>query len=86
MLTIQYNDKENKIKTDSFKLGEIGRAIGRISRDYKYDIGQTLQRKTEIKIINRERRDGNIKDKKRQWKWYEIQCSMDDSLFPRRTR
>ena len=75
MLTIQYNDKENKIKTDSFKYGELGRAIGRISRDYKYDIGQTLQRKTEIKIINRERRDKSTKDKKRQWKWYEIQCS-----------
>lgn len=73
-LIILYNDKEFKIKTTSFINCQIGRMIGKITKEFKYKIGTRFQdNKRDITITNTEyRKDKNGIDRK----WYKYKCNV----------
>ena len=82
ILKIRYNDKEFNIKTDSFKKCKLGKMMGKITSDFKYEIGTEFKdNKRDIIITDREyRKEENIDNQGRKSianrKWYKYTCNV----------
>ena len=73
-LYIKYQNKEFfEITTDGFKNGHIGKLVGKITNEFKIDIGmEFINDKQNFIIIGKEyRKDNNNYN----WKWYKYRCN-----------
>ena len=71
---VKYKDNVTTMSTSSISYGNLGKLVGKITSDYRYDIGEHLIRNDrKIVIIDRERRKRKG-TKTRVWKWYQIKC------------
>ena len=71
---VKYKDNVATMSTSSISYGNLGKLVGKITSDYRYDIGEHLIRNDrKIVIIDRERRKQE-NTKTRVWKWYQIKC------------
>lgn len=75
-LTISYNDKTIDIARSSFKSGNIGRLLGKRSKDFKIEKKKVFKdNKRNIMIIDREYRCDIKKCKIENQKWYKYHCN-----------
>jgi len=80
-LKIKYNNNYSIIGASEFKLCKIGRIIGKITKDFRVKIGQTLKdNKRDLTITNREyRQKERIDEKNRKsiinQKWCKYHCN-----------
>lgn len=81
-LTIKYNNIEYEISTDMLKNCKIGRVLGKITKEFKIEIGTRLKDNTrDITIIDKEyRQEENIDKLGRKSianvKWYKYHCNL----------
>jgi len=77
MLKIKYKEFESIINTDQISKCNLGRVVGKITKDFRIKIGQTFkEEKRDITIIDREiriryKKDGSICNDK----WYKYKCN-----------
>ena len=71
-LTIKYNERTYGIGTSCFLKCALGGALGIISKDFKYNIGDKFG---DIELIDKEIRVRNRNDgRKENQKWYKYYC------------
>lgn len=83
MLTILYKGKRHDISKNSFSQCQLGRILGRHTKDFKIEIGKTFKdEKRDVTIIDKEYRpyervtkSGNITIQ--YLKWYKYHCNID---------
>lgn len=76
-LTVKYQDKEFKIKSDAFARCKLGNLLNKYTNNFKFEIGSNFDNyKRDLTIIDREYRERNRKDSviERQ-KWYRYKCN-----------
>lgn len=76
-LSVIYKNKTFYICTDSFKDCAIGRVIGRITKEFKKEIGETIKdEKRDLVITDREYRNRNKNSGYiEKQKWYKYKCN-----------
>ena len=86
-LTIKYNRNTMDILPSNFKKCQLGNILGKITNDFKVEIGTNFKdSKRDITIIDREIREVKRKDKKckkgytiAKQKWYKYHCNKGDN-------
>lgn len=67
MLTVEYNQQIDKIKSGNLLNGKIGRIVGQYTKEFKFKVGNRINNFT---VIDRKYRRVNNKNQK----WYELRC------------
>jgi len=75
-IIIKYENNEFKILISGFKKGKLGRIIGKITSEFKIDVGNCYKDdKRDLIIIDKEYRD-NPYNKGKNQKWYKYKCNL----------
>jgi hypothetical protein len=79
ILVIEYDNKEYNIKTSNFKRGQLGVVLGKLSSEFKIEVGTRFQEnKRDITIIGRKiipkyNGDGTLRQ---SVKYYKYKCNL----------
>ena len=72
-LLIEYNNKEFEIESTAFKNGRLGKLLGKVTNEFKVEIGQIFKdKKRDIVIIDRQNK---INKKNHNLKYYKYKCN-----------
>ena len=75
-LEIEYEGKIYPIHTGNFKNCQFGKIFGKITGEFKIEIGEIFKdEKRDITIVDREYR---LDEKGQKWKWYNCKCNKCD--------